>query len=211
MAEGSNSTSPKRNTFGTTMSFDLELAPAPKRRVGRRSVGRKNSNKNSKNPDDSAIIECPGCGSDISDEEWLEALVGFVSGAHDFEIGNPVRARIVQTLKNEVSRMAVPHPIDDWELATVARLMKEIERIVQAEVNRYNNGNNEPEKISSAEKQQIIEQCEERVRGEMVLEVREQVIMEISPIIEAQLRQEIENKLWAQFEAEWRNRVVAES
>jgi len=31
-----------------------------------------------------------------------------VSGAHDFEIGNPVRARIVQNLRNQTAKINLP-------------------------------------------------------------------------------------------------------
>ena len=87
----------KKGTFGTSISFDLEEAPAPQRRAIRRGPKQEKSNILE---NDSSKINCPGCGHELNENEWLDALVGFVSGAHDFEIGNPVRARIVQTLKN---------------------------------------------------------------------------------------------------------------
>ena len=204
MGEGSDSGGQKPNTFGTTVSFDLELAPSPKRRIGRKLAGEVDSAEYES--DDSELIGCPGCGNDISDDDWVDSLVGFVSGAHDFEVGNPVRARIVQTLKNEASRMNVPHPTEDWELAIVSRLMKEIERIVQAEINRYHSEHNDSEQISSAQRQEIESLAEERVRSEMALEIRQQVAYEIIPELEAQLRKEIEQRLWSEFESEWKQR-----
>ena len=204
MGEGSASGGQKPNTFGTTVSFDLELAPSPKRRIGRKLAGEVDSSEYES--DDSELIGCPGCGNDISDDDWVDSLVGFVSGAHDFEVGNPVRARIVQTLKNEASRMNVPHPTEDWELAIVSRLMKEIERIVQAEINRYHSEHNDSEQISSAQRQEIESLAEERVRSEMALEIRQQVAYEIIPELEAQLRKEIEQRLWSEFESEWKQR-----
>ena len=206
MGEGSNSTGPKRNTFGTTMSFDLELAPTPKRRNARNSKENEIPTKPVNDSDDTVAVGCPGCGNEISDEEWVDSLVGFISGATDFEVGNPVRARIVQTLKNEASRMNVPHPTESWELAIVSRLMKEIERIVQAEINRYHSEHNDSKQISSTQRQEIEKITEERVRSDMALEIRDQVIMEIAPIMEAQLRQEIEQQLWTEFENEWKQR-----
>ena len=210
MGEGSNSSGPKRNTFGTTMSFDLELAPTPKRRIGRNSVKSEIPTELDNNDNNSAAIECPGCGNEISDEEWIESLVGFISGATDFEAGNPIRARIVQTLKNEASRMNVPHPTEDWELAIVSRLMKEIERIVEAEINRYQNEHNDSDQISSSKRQEIEKNTEQRVRADMALEIREQVIMEIGPIMEAELRQEIKQQLCIEFENEWKQRSTTE-
>ena len=213
MGEGSNSSGPKRNKFGTTMSFDLELAPTPKRRIGRNSVKSEiptELDNNDNNDNNSAAIECPGCGNEISDEEWVDSLVGFISGANDFEAGNPIRARIVQTLKNEASRMNVPHPTEDWELAIVSRLMKEIERIVEAEINRYRNEHNDSYQVSSSKRQEIEKNTEQRVRADMALEIREQVIMEIGPIMEAELRQEIKQQLWIEFENEWKQRSTTE-
>ena len=206
MGEGSDSGSQKPNTFGTTVSFDLELAPAPKRRIGRKLAKDLDSSEHDSDGDDSELIGCPGCGNNISDRDWVDSLVGFVSGAYDFEVGNPIRARIVQTLKNEASRMNVPHPTEDWELAIVSRLMKEIERIVQAEINRYHSEHNDSEQISSAQRQEIESLTEGRVRSEMALEIRQQVALEIIPELEAQLRQEIEQRLWSEFENEWKQR-----
>jgi hypothetical protein len=204
MGEGSDSGSQKPNTFGTTVSFDLELAPAPKRRIGRKLAEELDSSEHDSS--DSELIGCPGCGNNISDSDWVDSLVGFVSGAYDFEVGNPIRARIVQTLKNEASRMNVPHPTEDWELAVVSRLIKEIERIVQAEINRYHSEHNDSEQISSAQRQEIESLTEERVRLGMAIEIRQQVALEIIPELEAQLRKEIEQRLWSEFETEWKQR-----
>ncbi len=206
MGEGSASGGKKPNTFGTTVSFDLELAPTPKRRIGRKLAEDVISSEHGGESADSELIGCPGCGNNISDSDWVDSLVGFVSGAQDFEVGNPIRARIVQTLKNEASRMNVPHPTEDWELAIVSRLMKEIERIVQAEINRYHSEHNDSEQISSAQRQEIESMTESRVRSGMALEMRQQVALEIIPELEAQLRKEIEQRLWSEFESEWKQR-----
>jgi hypothetical protein len=84
--------------------------------------------------------------------------------------------------------------------------MKEIERIVGAEINRYHSEHNDSEQISSAQRQEIEGLTEERVRSDMALEIREQVALEIIPELEAQLRQEIEQRLWSEFESEWKQR-----
>ncbi|MDP6870159.1 MAG: hypothetical protein QGI21_05250 [Candidatus Poseidoniaceae archaeon] len=121
----------EKGGFGTSISFDIDDIEAPVRRRARRKSTRRRVRRDT--------TACPGCGGEISEEEWLDSLVGFVSGAHDFTVGNPVRARIVQTLRNEVSRMNLPSPHDSWELEVVERLMKEIERIVAAELMRSQN------------------------------------------------------------------------
>ncbi|MBT04494.1 MAG: hypothetical protein CMA92_01815 [Euryarchaeota archaeon] len=195
----------KKGTFGTSISFDLEEAPAPQRRSARRDS--KPKEKNILNTD-SSEINCPGCGHSIDEGEWLDAIVGFVSGARDFEIGNPVRARIVQTLRNEAARMKTPSAREDWELAIVKRLMSEIERIVQAEINRNNNENiGHSTVLEEQEREELIRATEAHVRQTMAYEIQEQLITELQPQIEAQLREQIEQEMWAQFEHEWKNRM----
>ena len=198
-----NEVNPKKGTFGTSISFDLDESPAPQRRIGKREI------KQEENPlvVDSSEISCPGCGHELNEEEWLDALVGFVSGAHDFEIGNPVRARIVQTLKNEASRMNTPSAREEWELAVVKRLMSEIERIVQAEINRNKNENiGGSSELLEQEREELIRATEAHVRQTMAYEIQEQLIIELQPQMEAQIRSQLEQEMWTQFEQEWKNR-----
>jgi len=195
--------SPKKGTFGTSISFDLDEKPAPQRRVGRKE----STKEENLLATESSEISCPGCGHKLEEKEWLDALVGFVSGAHDFEIGNPVRARIVQTLRNEASRMKTPTPREEWELAVVKRLMSEIERVVQAEINR-NKSETEgasPE-LLELEREELIRATEAHVRQTMAYEIQEQLIIELQPQMEAQIRAQLEQEMWAQFEQEWKNR-----
>ena len=194
----------KKGTFGTSISFDLDEAPAPQRRAIRRESKQEKSNILE---NDSSQINCPGCGHELNESEWLDALVSFVSGAHDFEIGNPVRARIVQTLKNEAARMKTPTPREDWELAVVKRLMSEIERIVQAEINRNQNENLGHSVLQEQEREELIRATEAHVRQTMAYEIQEQLIVELQPQIEVQLREQIQQEMWAQFEEEWKNRM----
>lgn len=195
---------PKKGTFGTSISFDLDETPTPQRRMAKKEIMKE------ENPlvNDSSEISCPGCGHHLEEEEWLDALVGFVSGAHDFEIGNPVRARIVQTLKNEASRMLTPSAREEWELAVVKRLMSEIERVVQAEINRNNSENNTPSaELLELEREEIIRATEAHIRQTMAYEIQEQLIIELQPQMEAQIRAQLEQEMWAQFEQEWKNRT----
>ena len=170
---------------GTSVSFDIDEMDVPKRRRSPR--------KERKNKVRSSDSSCPGCGHEINQQEWVDALVGFVSGAHDFAIGNPVRARIVATLRNEVARMHLPNPHEAWELEVVGRLLKEIERIVVAEVRR-NQMDTEEQKWVSV-KEQAFAEAEEVLR----------------PILEAEIRQKVESELWDQFELAWKERQSNES
>ena len=205
MVQNTETSQAKKGTFGTSMSFDLDETPVPQRRIGRRE----SKKEHDINPHDSETL-CPGCGHLLDESEWLDALVGFVSGAHDFEIGNPVRARIVQTLKNEAARMKTPAAREDWELAVVKRLMSEIERVVQAEIIRNGNENygSSPELLQQ-ERDDLVRATEIHVRQTMAYEIQEQIIIELQPQMEAQIRVQLENEMWAQFEQEWKNRTQA--
>ncbi len=199
----SNNPVQKNSTFGSTMSFDLEKNPEPKRRKRRTESTENNPPPPVPNPDG---IDCPGCGHSMEETEWIDALVGFVSGARDFEVGNPVRARIVQTLHNTATNMDTPHPRDVWELSIVARLMKEIERIVNAEVLRHQAENN-TQQYSLAELQHYVQTAEAetaaRVQSEMYAQISTQVQLELEPI----LRRQIEAELWQEFEQELARRA----
>ena len=191
----------EKSSFGTSVSFDLEETPEPKRR------SRKDEDKTIDIPDDE-ITQCPGCGSNITHDEWLDALVGFVSGAHAYTNGSAVMARIVQTLRNEVARMRVPQPTDEWELEVVERLTNEIARIVQAEVNR----------VGMEQQEGNIDQIREHARLQaqadlapaIEAQIRQEMETELIPALEAQIRQQVEAELWEQFENAWRERSSEE-
>ena len=198
---------PKKNKFGTSVSFDLEESPAPKRREKKQSEQNLEVAVEDIKPS-FAEVECPGCGHGPSEDEWLEALVGFVSGVRDFELGNPVRARIVQTLRNSVSNMDTPHPRDVWEVSIVNRLMEEIKRIVQAEVLRISNDEME-QKFSITEVQEMIEATERETRMSMVNDVWGEAVVQVQAALEPELRKQIESELWVEFEAELRRRQAS--
>jgi len=198
---------PKKNKFGTSVSFDLEKSPGPKRREKKQPEQILETAVGDVKPF-SAEVECPGCGHGLSEDEWLEALVGFVSGVRDFELGNPVRARIVQTLRNSVSNMDTPHPRDVWEVSIVNRLMEEIKRIVQAEVLRISNDDTE-QKFSITEVQEMIEATERETRMTMVNEVWGEAVVQVQAALEPELRKQIESELWTEFDAELRRRQAS--
>lgn len=195
---------PKKNKFGASVSFDLEKAPEPKRRE-KRDVEETHIEHAHEIPSSATEVGCPGCGQDISEDEWVEALVGFVSGVRDFEIGNSVRSRIVQTLRNTVTNMDTPHPRDVWELSVVARLMEEIERIVQAEILRTSNEDS-VQNFSVTEVQEMIQTTELETRNTMAVEIWEEVVVQVQTALEPELRKQIEQELWRDFEAELQRR-----
>ena len=194
--------SPRKGTFGTNISFDIEEASAPARRRMR--------NDNNKRTDDTeqvgSLTGCPGCGAEINHDEWLDCLVGFVSGAHEFEIGNPVRARIVQNLRNQTAKINLPQPKEHWELAIVGKLMAEIEKIVLAEVNRNQQKQVASQGLSEIERNELIAETEARTINSMAIEIQEALIAQLTPRLEQEIRAQVEQELWQQFEQEWKNR-----
>ena len=185
------------------MSFDLDQNPQPKRRK-RRAEPVESALQEVSSPDEG--VDCPGCGHPMEQSEWLQALVGFVSGARDFEVGNPVRARIVQTLHNTATNMDTPHPRDVWEISIVARLMKEIERIVDAEVLRHE-AENSTQQYSLAELQEYIQVAEAETTARVQSEMYEQIAAQVQLDLEPVLRRQIEAELWQEFEHELARRA----
>ena len=137
-------------------------------------------------------------------------MVGFVAGAKEFELGNPVRARIVQNLRNEVSKMNLPNPRNNWELAIADKLINEISKIVSAEVNRAKSELTASGSISAVEREQIIRETEELTINNYALEIQDSLIEQLTPQLEVKIRHEVENELWQVFEEEWRNRTMKE-
>ena len=167
-------------------------------------------NDNNKRTDDTeqvgSLTGCPGCGAEINHDEWLDCLVGFVSGAHEFEIGNPVRARIVQNLRNQTAKINLPQPKENWELAIVGKLMAEIEKIVLAEVNRNQQKQVASQGLSEIERNELIAETEARTINSMAIEIQEALIAQLTPRLEHEIRAQVEQELWQQFEQEWKNR-----
>tara|TARA_B100001564_G_C20538595_1_gene623266 strand:+ start:388 stop:1023 length:636 start_codon:yes stop_codon:yes gene_type:complete len=193
---------PRKGTFGTNISFDIDETTAPVRR----RVKEENHKEIDSVEDNDTLTGCPGCGSEISHDEWLDCLVGFVSGAHEFEIGNPVRARIVQNLRNQTAKINLPQPKENWELAVVGKLMAEIEKIVLAEVNRNQQKQVASAGLSDIERNELIAETEARTINSMAVEIQEALIAELTPILEQDIRAQVEQELWQQFEQEWKNR-----
>ena len=199
----SNNPVSKKSTFGSTMSFDLDQNPEPKRRKRKTELV---ETPPPEAPPPAEGVDCPRCGHHMDQSEWLQALVGFVSGARDFEVGNPVRARIVQTLHNTATNMDTPHPRDVWEISIVARLMKEIERIVNAEVLRHQ-AENSTQQYSLAELQEYIQVAEAETTARVQSEMYEQIAAQVQLDLEPVLRRQIEAELWQEFEHELARRA----
>ena len=106
--------------------------------------------------------------------------------------------------------MNLPNPRNYWELAIADKLINEISKIVSAEVNRAKNELTASGSISAVEREQIIRETEELTINNYALEIQDSLIEQLTPQIEVQIRQEVENELWQVFEQEWRNRSMKE-
>lgn len=184
-----------QKTFGSSVSFDLDLPNLPRRR--RKRARRHAVTEERRDPTD---VDCPGCGHALPEEEWLQALVGFISGAHAFDVGNPVQAKVVQTLHNTVTNMDLPQPRDVWELSIVARLNREFETMVEAEMVRRNALMSEM--YTHEEVEAYGRQIQEDTLAYAESTLAAQLEKEIRAALEPQLRREIEQALWKQFDEE---------
>ena len=182
--------------FGASQkSFDLEKTDEPIRR--RKRGGRARATPVQQQSSDStqpaqrrsvldhdaipvqdSISNCPGCGNDISEGDFVEAIVSFVTGAADYLAGDPIRSQAVQALKQQAKRMDLPEPYDDWLLEVCSRL--------EAQVTRY----------AEAQQGVLAAEIEERMRAELMGELYSQIRAEI----EVHGRREVEAELWEEFQ-----------
>jgi hypothetical protein len=129
-------------------------------------------------PVQDSVSNCPGCGNDISEGDFVEAIVSFVTGAADYLAGDPIRSQAVQALRQQAKRMDLPEPYDDWLLEVCTRLEAQVARYVEAR-----------QGVLAAE-------IEERMRAELMGELYSQIRAEI----EVHIRREVEAELWEEFQ-----------
>ena len=190
-----------QKTFGTSISFDLELPAAKK---SRRKKTEEAAAEPAKAPQ-AGDIDCPGCSHTISNEAWLDALVGFVSGAKAYDMGEQVTGNVVQTLRNTVSNMELPQPRDLWELSIVSRLSREFEMLLEEGLEQ------KLSELGELYTRQEVEAYGEQVQQKAFLmaeqQLAEQIETDLRASLEQQLRREIEQELWKQFDAELARRT----
>ena len=192
-----------QKTFGTSMSFDLDLPSTKSVRRGK-AVGP--DEESAKQPVDHVKeVDCPGCGAIIAQEAWIRALVGFVSGARRYEMGEAVPGNVVQTLHNTVSHMELPQPVHVWELSIVNRLTEEFDLLLQEGIER---ALTEMGELYTREEVDIYV---DRVRTDTLVmaeqQITQQIEAELRERLEVQLRREIEQELWKQFDEELNRRT----
>jgi hypothetical protein len=190
--------------FSSQMNFDLEEEQKNKKR-GRRTKGGKRRSRTVRLGEDNyqkpsqqktrldhqkiprqndQITNCPGCGSDVDEGDFVDVLVSFITGAFDYLAGDPVRTQTVQSLRQQAKALDMPEPQQDWMLEVCAR--------IEAQVRRS----------SDAQREEIRSGLEEELRNELVGEFYELVRKEV----EVTIRQEVEAEMWEQFEKIYQER-----
>ena len=195
--------------LSSQVSFDLE---GPKKPVRRKSKKDSDERTAKKRVEDDQVTECPGCGSDIPEGEFVEAILSFVTGSADYLAGDPVRVRSVQMLQQLVSQGRLPDPNSEWSLEIVQRIEQHIEHMADERarlIHRQEEGVLEGFSPQSANIEEIREnlraEIEQEIVGEVAVairdQIRQQVVEEMVPVIRA----EVEKELWAEFEEAMRN------
>ncbi|MDP7043940.1 MAG: hypothetical protein QF807_08005 [Candidatus Thalassarchaeaceae archaeon] len=204
MAEDEKNLAEGDDFFTSQMNFDLESKPSRKRRRRRKGGEKPRASpiqlKNAelrKEPSKSTkldhkeipvqadeISQCPGCGTEVNEGEFVETIISFVTGATDYLAGNPVRTQTIHNLKQQAKALDMPEPYEDWLLEVCARIEAQIHRSV------------------NLHQEEIRNQMEENLRRELIGELYEHIQNEIG----ARIRQEVENEMWEQFEEMYRER-----
>ncbi len=195
--------------LSSQVSFDLE---GPKKPVRRKSKKDSDERTAKKRVEDDQVTECPGCGSDIPEGEFVEAILSFVTGSADYLAGDPVRVRSVQMLQQLVSQGRLPDPNSEWSLEIVQRIEQHIENMADERarlIHRQEEGflDGFPQQGANIEeiRENLRAEIEQEIVGEVAVairdQIRQQVVEEMVPVIRA----EVEKELWAEFEEAMRN------
>ena len=195
--------------LASQVSFDLEGPKKPVRRKSKKDADGKTSKKR---VEDDHVTECPGCGSDVPEGEFVEAILSFVTGSADYLAGDPVRVRSVQMLQQLVSQGRLPDPHSEWSLEIVQRIEQHIEHMADERarlIHRQEEGflDGFPQAGVNIEeiRENLRAEIEQEIVGEVAVairdQIRQQVVEEMVPVIRA----EVEKELWAEFEEAMRN------
>ena len=190
--------------LSSQVSFDID---SPKKPIRRKSKKEQDGKAAKKRVEDERVTVCPGCGSDIPEGEFVEAILSFVTGSADYLAGDPVRVRSVQMLQQLVSQGRLPDPHSEWSLEVVQRLEQHIEKMADERarlIHRRDDGSFEELTVPLTDVESVREslraEIEQEIVGEVAVairdQVRQQVIEEMVPVIRA----DVEKELWAEFE-----------
>ena len=195
--------------LSSQVSFDLD---GPKKPVRRKSKKDADGKASKRRVEDDLVTECPGCGSDIPEGEFVEAILSFVTGSADYLAGDPVRVRSVQLLQQLISQGRLPDPHSEWNLEVVQRIEQHIElladeraRLIHRQEEGFLDGFPQAGVNIEEIREKLRAELEQEIVGEVAVairdQIRQQVVEEMAPVIRA----EVEKELWAEFEEAMRN------
>jgi hypothetical protein len=120
----------------TQLSFDVADGKKKRRRKNKDADfdGGGRPHRVPHNAEDDAVTECPGCGIEIDESEFVETLLSFVTGSKDYLGGDPVRVRSVQRLQQIMPGGKMPEPRSDWGVEVVSRIEQHIEKMAEERV-----------------------------------------------------------------------------
>ncbi len=120
----------------TQLSFDFEDGKKKRRRRSKEADidGGPRPNRVALDAEDDVVTECPGCGIEIDEGEFVETLLSFVTGSKDYLGGDPVRVRSVQRLQQIMPGGKMPEPSSDWGVEVVSRIEQHIEKMAEERV-----------------------------------------------------------------------------
>jgi hypothetical protein len=204
------------DTFlSSQVSFDIDepLKPAH-RKASSPSSRRPSKQPNPEESEDELVGSCPGCGADIEESEFVEAILSFVTGAADYLGGDPVRVRSVQMLQQIISSGRLPDPHSEWTLEVVQRIEQHIEHMADERarlIRRQEWGTLEKSLRFEIEKKvreeladTIRAEVEQDIVGEVAVAIRDQVRKQTMEEMVPLIRADLEKELWSEFEAAMR-------
>ncbi|MDP6906064.1 MAG: hypothetical protein QF440_01440 [Candidatus Thalassarchaeaceae archaeon] len=188
------------NFLASQVSFDIDSPQQPKRKI------KKAKGETTSDSENDAVSSCPGCGKELLESEFVDAMLSFVTGATDYLAGDPVRVRSVQILQQIVSEGRLPDPHSEWSIEVVQRLEQHIEhmaderaRVIARQGNVGNDSLNE-QRIRNEAKETMRAEIEQEIVGEVALAIREQIRQQTLEEMVPQIRAELETEMWEQFE-----------
>lgn len=202
--------------LSSQVSFDIE-DDGEKLRNARRRKARtevRPSRRKRKPAEDEHLDSCPGCGHEIPEAEFVDALLSFCTGATDYLEGEPVRVRSVQMMQQILAAGRWPEPRSEWLAEILNRLEAHIEKMAEERarlIQRQDWAALEAGVRMEAERKvrkELEENIREEMRNESQVELVQEIAAAIRPQIEAeviaeiapQIRKQVEAEMWAEVE-----------
>jgi hypothetical protein len=182
------------------VSFDIDEPRKPVRRKQRKVAESESLNE------EGPVTGCPGCGNDIPEGEFVEAMLSFVTGTNDYLSGDAVRIRSVQISQQLISQGRLPDPHSEWSNEIVQRLEQHIEnmaneraRLLKRQAEGLDEGIGPLTDIEEI-REGLRAEIEQEIVGEVAVAIRDQIRQQVIAEMVPQIRAEVEKELWDEFE-----------